>query len=231
MVHILILLIGSMSIWKSLLQTINHEILFLNENKLKRVTNGMGYRCTLDASQIIWVTEGWLFKNTESSFKYRSPSFYFGFNDTRVRCSERQRYSLYHQNLNFMSLIQFTRFEIFIRSIGEVVQLELNECTIIRFNSLNSFFWEIYFLSKIVFAVNWSWYGKCSMYSNKQVFPPTVPTQKLEGRYWIRNYTYCINKGFDSEKKSFWMIFKAKFTWLKFPEFNPPFNLYQYLWY
>ena len=69
------------------------------------------------------------------------------------------------------------------------------------------------------------------MYSNKQVFPPTVPTQKLEGRYWIRNYTYCINKGFDSEKKSFWMIFKAKFTWLKFPEFNPPFNLYQYLWY
>ena len=121
------LLLGPMSIWKSLLQTINHKILCLNENKLKRVTNGIGYRCTLDASQIIWVTEGWLFNNTESSLKYRSPSFYFRFNDTRVRCSERQPYSRYHQNLNFMSLIQFTRFEIFIRSTGEFVQLELNE--------------------------------------------------------------------------------------------------------
>ena len=125
--HILKLLPWPMSIWKSLLNTINQKIAFLNENKLKKVTNWMGYRCTLDASQIIWVTEGWLFNNTESSFKYRSPSFYFGFNDTRVRCSERQPYSRYHQNLNFMSLIQFTRLEIFIRSTGEVVQLGLNE--------------------------------------------------------------------------------------------------------
>ena len=41
--------------------------------------------------------------------------------------SERQQYSRYHQNLNFMSVIQFTQFEIFIRSTGEVVELESNE--------------------------------------------------------------------------------------------------------